>query len=516
MTALVLSNNAQSTLSAAVTATATQITVDAGQGPLFPSPEPNQWFPLSLVRADGSGCEIVRATSRTGDEIEIIRAREGTTALTFSEGDYVLHQMTAEAYLSLADSGVDTIPTSSGTSSAYNVALENVTGLTDGLAFGFESHATNPGAATLKINTLAAKPIRRYAYGGSDTLVALSADEILLGTQAIVHYNAANDVFILSNPNRAGSPEGSDTTAGLLRLAEDPQDYDPDTGDNSRPVTQLTASQITKDAIENSLLIERVPFIWRNRGRGVGGNFTIGNGNSVQLLAGHEHQYANLTVAAGGTMATGNDGGVRVIRCTDTFTCAGEIQGHRAVRRWPERVVGPTGSALSAGSNQDNPPVQKNYTAIDNPLNTPDQATAIKRFLTLREFEGAVLNGEPMQMFTGGHGDANNTANIPNAAGGGLVIVADTINLQSGGVIANLHAASSALEGPSGGGMVILVANTITIDANFEFELGVAGVPNNRAYYEGQRLTNIEDVPGAGNGHLFTINPSTGVFVRIF
>lgn len=91
----VLSNNAESRLAVALAADATTLSVSAGEGAKFPSlaAGSGNWFPLTLVKAS-SALEIVRCTERSGDVFTIVRAQEGTEALSFTAGDRVDLRMT--------------------------------------------------------------------------------------------------------------------------------------------------------------------------------------------------------------------------------------------------------------------------------------------------------------------------------------------------------------------------------------------------------------------------------------
>ena len=80
-----IANNAASTLASSITDTDTTVVLATGEGALFPSPTGDEWFPLTLK---GTGAlEIVRATARSGDSLQVVRAQEGTTAQAFSVGD---------------------------------------------------------------------------------------------------------------------------------------------------------------------------------------------------------------------------------------------------------------------------------------------------------------------------------------------------------------------------------------------------------------------------------------------
>lgn len=89
-----LKNNAVSRLAASISIDALQLSVSAGDGAKFPSLAAGEWFPLTLMRADGS-LEIIRATARNGDLLTIVRGQEGTEPLAFTAGDRVEMRITA-------------------------------------------------------------------------------------------------------------------------------------------------------------------------------------------------------------------------------------------------------------------------------------------------------------------------------------------------------------------------------------------------------------------------------------
>lgn len=93
---LKVANNAVTTLAGPVDLTQTEITAAAGEGALFPALASGDWFPLVLIKQDGTR-EITRCTARAGDVFTVVRAQEGTGAQTFSVGDRLELRLTAAA-----------------------------------------------------------------------------------------------------------------------------------------------------------------------------------------------------------------------------------------------------------------------------------------------------------------------------------------------------------------------------------------------------------------------------------
>ena len=83
--AILLANNATAKLAGAINTATTSLTVQTGQGALFPSPSGGDYFPLTLVDSSGN-IEITYCTSRSGDILTVTRAREGTSAKSFAAG----------------------------------------------------------------------------------------------------------------------------------------------------------------------------------------------------------------------------------------------------------------------------------------------------------------------------------------------------------------------------------------------------------------------------------------------
>lgn len=139
---LKLSNNAISRLGSALSAGATSISVASGEGAKFPSLGAGDYFPATLSKPDGS-YEIVNVTARSGDTLTAVRAREGTTALSFDANTLIELRLTAL-----------TIETITAKLDGIAVGATNVTDtsqLTNGAGYvtssGSVAYATNAGNA---------------------------------------------------------------------------------------------------------------------------------------------------------------------------------------------------------------------------------------------------------------------------------------------------------------------------------------------------------------------------------
>ena len=85
-------NNADSSLNGAIAPGTLALTLKAGEGSKFPSPSNGDYFLATLFQRVGTtelSHEIVKCTSRVGDNLTVVRAQEGTTAKAFNSGDLV-------------------------------------------------------------------------------------------------------------------------------------------------------------------------------------------------------------------------------------------------------------------------------------------------------------------------------------------------------------------------------------------------------------------------------------------
>lgn len=99
---LVLKNNAVGRLASSLAVGSTVLPVSASEGSRFPALAAGDWFPVTVLRDDGT-LEIMRCTARSGDTLTVVRAQEGTSAKTFSAGDRVELRLTAGTFSQLID-----------------------------------------------------------------------------------------------------------------------------------------------------------------------------------------------------------------------------------------------------------------------------------------------------------------------------------------------------------------------------------------------------------------------------
>ena len=103
---VLLSNNAESLLAAAISDTEPVLTVTA-DADLFPTPGAGEYFYVTLVDPSGIS-EIVKVTSRVGNAFTIVRAQEDTAAQSFLAGSRVELRVTSQTIRdAINDSALD-------------------------------------------------------------------------------------------------------------------------------------------------------------------------------------------------------------------------------------------------------------------------------------------------------------------------------------------------------------------------------------------------------------------------
>jgi hypothetical protein len=102
--------------------------------------------------------------------------------------------------------------TTGGSSNAYTFTSDSVAAIATsyavGMAFAFKANHTNTGAATLNVDGVGAKNIRK---GGAQA--ALAANDIVSGGIYLVMYEASGDCFALLNPETGATAQDATLTA---------------------------------------------------------------------------------------------------------------------------------------------------------------------------------------------------------------------------------------------------------------------------------------------------------------
>ena len=209
----IFANNAVSTVGAPMSAAAVSMQVAPGSGSGFPSPAGGDYFLLTLGRMLAgveSALEIVMVTSRAGDILTIVRAQEGTMAVTHAVGDFASLRLTADT---LANLNVNTV-----TAKASMTAP----------AFNGNATTSSSAAALSGIN-----PVTNGGTGGSTPAAALAA----LGA-----YPATNPAAFIT---ATGAPVQSvGGLSGAITKAQLGIDQVNNTLDANKPVSSLQQAAI--------------------------------------------------------------------------------------------------------------------------------------------------------------------------------------------------------------------------------------------------------------------------------
>ncbi len=227
---LLYENLAVSTLNSGIPASALTVVLATGTGSLFPQPVPGQsaFYMTFLDAATKQVNEVVLCTARAGDALTIVRAQQGTTALTWGAADIATQLWT------MGDAGAMLQPDAlqeNNYGSAQAVGTNSLTASIpsnlvapsappDLFQCVLEAQHANTGAVTLTLTlgstVLPAFPIHKA--GGS----ALNAGDIAApGAVIELTWSATLGAYIMTNPGSgtAGSIAGGAANEVLYQTA---------------------------------------------------------------------------------------------------------------------------------------------------------------------------------------------------------------------------------------------------------------------------------------------------------
>lgn len=95
---VILKNNAFGFLQSAISNSDTVIVLQSGFGANFPNLSAGEYFYATIAPTTGAS-EIVKVVARSGDTLTIVRAQEGTSALSFSAGSRTELRVTAQSVI---------------------------------------------------------------------------------------------------------------------------------------------------------------------------------------------------------------------------------------------------------------------------------------------------------------------------------------------------------------------------------------------------------------------------------
>lgn len=213
--ALVLGNNAYSTLAGSLTNVATTISLASGTGSRFPTVAAPDVLYCTLQNAAGV-TEVVQVTAHGAgtDSLTVVRGQDGTTATTWNTGDIIEARLCRAALTALQSSAL------AGTSLLKGNGVLGITAATAGV----EYLAPPSGTAMLKANGGGALA---NAVAGTDYAPATSGSSILMGNGAGGFSNAAAGSQYLAPPS--GTSILKANSGGALVNAVSGSDYAPAT-----------------------------------------------------------------------------------------------------------------------------------------------------------------------------------------------------------------------------------------------------------------------------------------------
>lgn len=120
--AVLVKNNAYSTLAAGINDSATSITLAAGTGARFPAAGGSDYFYATLINTSNQ-LEVVKVTARSTDTLTVVRGQDGTTARAYSASDRIELRVTAALLADIRDS----VTPGDGTVTTAKIVDGNVT-----------------------------------------------------------------------------------------------------------------------------------------------------------------------------------------------------------------------------------------------------------------------------------------------------------------------------------------------------------------------------------------------------
>lgn len=172
--AQLFSNNATTTLASGITAVATSIPLNTGDGALFNAPTGGDFELVTVYDgadiANSTNVEIMQVTARTTDTLTVVRAQEGTTGFAFSSGAGVDACVTA-ATMDLVKQG------QAGLLQNVTEKVHTMTSAAVDVANGNWQKRTLAGNETLTFTIATGQSVYVTVVPGANTLTLTNVDE---------------------------------------------------------------------------------------------------------------------------------------------------------------------------------------------------------------------------------------------------------------------------------------------------------------------------------------------------
>lgn len=188
-------NNASSILAASINNLDTVIQVSSGDGALFPSPTPPEYF-VATLEDDAGNIEVVQVTGRTGDLLTVVRGFDNSVAQSFA-------MSTTRVELRLTAAVVEEFIQRNGDIMTGALDMDG-NEITDAVLDG-------PNTQILD-GEIVGVPLRGDAGDGSNEIVVPSG-----GGRATA---GASDILVAGDDLTGGVAAASETVAGIAEIAD--------------------------------------------------------------------------------------------------------------------------------------------------------------------------------------------------------------------------------------------------------------------------------------------------------
>lgn len=211
MTILQFANNATTTLAQPITAVSTTIYVAAGTGALFPQPTTGFNFLATIYNSSSTLDEVVLVTARSGDQLTVTRAQEGTIAQTWIIGDTIGMYPTKGTMEKLVQNdqlqnGKYTIAQAAGTANALTCQItSDLTSIPDGMTLVLKPVYTNTSACTLQV-TMGSTLLSAVPIVKGPNLALEPTDIPSAGYPVQLIYSVIYNAWVMQMPSTLISP----------------------------------------------------------------------------------------------------------------------------------------------------------------------------------------------------------------------------------------------------------------------------------------------------------------------
>jgi len=214
MAIYVFTNNVNTTLQTTISNSATALSVAIGTGSEFPTLGMNEVFAITVLdAATQTTNEIMLCTEISGDNLTVVRAQEGTTALEWAAGSIISLLLTAGATNSFlqpdeVQTGTYNYAVAEGTVNAITVSLPSsltdISDVPDGFSCNVSATGANTGATYLTL-TLGSTVLPTHEIVKNDQVTLIAGDIPAQFYPIELVYSAAWGKFVMDNPTYAVS-----------------------------------------------------------------------------------------------------------------------------------------------------------------------------------------------------------------------------------------------------------------------------------------------------------------------